>query len=191
MENKIKLEKRYAVEWSVVNIGTQEVKVKKQITYKEKQELAQEYASAVCVIDEKQELAYEMYDVKAVWVYLFCKYYTNIDVEEFELDMDVLYDSLLPYMSDLTGVCVDDYCDAKEIADEYIYRTFEFYDKQHCLGQKIKVALGGILNGEDLLKTIAESRAVNEEMISLLTKAKMQDEQDQNVVMFPWAAKKD
>ena len=77
------------------------------------------------------------------------------------------------------------------MASNYTYRTIDIYNQENSLNQKIKMSLGGILNGEDLLKTIAESRMVNEEMIDLLTKAKKQDEAEaKGIVLFPGMAKK-
>lgn len=190
MENKVKLQAKYEPKYESVEIAGQEIKVMKRIPYEEKLNYAQEFASMVCVIDEKQGLAYEAYDTEALALYMACKYYTNIDVEEYEFDMGVLHDNLIPYFETIKQVCLHDLIIADAMASTYIYRTIEIYNMQNSLSQKAKMSFAGLLNGEDLLKTIAESRVVNEEMIDLLTKAKKQDEQDQSVVVFPWAAKK-
>ena len=187
---KVKLQAKYKPEYEMVELCGQEVQVKKQITYEEKLDYAHEYAAAVCVIDEKQELAYRAYDNGPLEIYLFCKYYTNIDVEEFEFDMESLYDAIKPYWHEMKHVCLGDYYDCDGIAETYVFRTIEIYEKQHSLSQKVKMSLSGVLNGEDLIESIAESRLVNEEMIDLLSKAKKQDEQNSSIVAFPWAAKK-
>lgn len=190
MENKVKLQAKYEPKYESVEIAGQEIKVMKRIPYEEKLNYAQEFASMVCVIDEKQGLAYEAYDTEALSLYMACKYYTNIDVEEYEFDMGALHDNLIPYFETIKQVCLHDLIIADAMASTYIYRTIEIYNMQNSLSQKAKMSFAGLLSGEDLLKTIAESRVVNEEMIDLLTKAKKQDAQDQSVVVFPWAAKK-
>lgn len=192
MENKVKLEARYEPVYATVQIGDQEIQVKKQITYDEKMRYAQEYASYVCAIDESQELMHEAFDDGAIRVYLLVKYYTNIDADEFEADMETLYDAMLPYMAAVRDVCFNDSIDCECIAARYTERAVEIYNKQHSLAQKIKTMLGGLLDTDDIGKVIAESRFVNEEMIDLLQKAKDRDDQNEekNVVIFPWAGKK-
>ena len=192
MENKVKLEARYEPVCATVQIGDQEIQVKKQITYDEKMRYAQEYASYVCAIDESQELMHEAFDDGAIRVYLLVKYYTNIDVDEFEADMETLYDAMLPYMDVVRDACFNDFIDCECIASQYTERAVEIYNKQHSLGQKIKTMLGGLLDTDDIGKVIAESRFVNEEMIDLLQKARDREDQkeEKNVVIFPWAGKK-
>lgn len=192
MENRVKLEARYKPEYSTVKIGEQEIQVRKQITYDEKLRYAQEYTSAVCAIDDVQEMMYEAFDDRAIGMYLFLKYYTNIDVEEFETDTESLYDAVLPYMDIVRYPCFNDAIDCECIASKYMERAIEIYNTQHSLSQKIKTMLGGILDVNDIGKLIAESKFVNEEMIDLLQKAKDREDQkeEKNVVLFPWAGKK-
>lgn len=192
MKNKVKLEARYEPVYTPVQIGDQEIQVKKQITYDEKMRYAQEYASYVCAIDESQELMHEAFDDGAIRVYLLVKYYTNIDVDEFEADMETLYDAMLPYMAAVRDACFNDSIHCECIASQYTDRAIEIYNKQHSLGQKIKTMLGGLLDTDDIGKVIAESRFVNEEMIDLLQKARDREDQkeEKNVVIFPWAGKK-
>lgn len=191
MDNRVKLEMKYAPEYEVVNICGQEIKVLKQISYNQKLAYAQEFASNACVIDVSKGISYENYDTEALSVYMVCKYYTNIDLKDFELDMGALHDVMVHHMGVIKDVCAQDLYISDAMAFNYTLRTIEIYNMENSLNQKIKMSFGGILNGEDLLKVIAESRVVNEEMIDLLAKAKKQDEAEaQGVVLFPGMAKK-
>ena len=191
MDNKVKLEMKYAPEYEVVDIAGQEIKVLKQISYDQKLAYAQEFASNACVIDVSKGISYENYDTEALSVYMVCKYYTNIDLKDFELDMGALHDVMVHHMGVIKDVCAQDLYISDAMAFNYTLRTIEIYNMENSLNQKIKMSFGGILNGEDLLKVIAESRVVNEEMIDLLAKAKKQDEAEaQGVVLFPGMAKK-
>ena len=191
MNDKVKLQVKYEPEYKVVEFCGQEIKVLKQIPYDKKLAYAQEFASNACVIDVKQGVAYENYDTEALSVYMVCKYYTNIDLKDFELDMGALHDVVVHHMRSIKDVCAQDLFISDSMAYNHTYRTIEIYNQQNSLSQKIKMSLGGILNGEDLIQTIAESRVVNEEMIDLLMKAKKQDEQEaKSVVLFPGMAKK-
>lgn len=192
MENRVKLEARYKPEYSTVKIREQEIQVRKQITYDEKLQYAQEYTSAVCAIDDVQEMMYEAFDDGSIQSYLLLKYYTNIDVDEFESNMETLYDAVLPYMDVVRDACFDDAIECERTASKYMKRAIEIYNTQHSLSQKIKTMLGGILDVNDIGKLIAESKFVNEEMVDLLQKAKEREDQkeEKNVVLFPWAGKK-
>lgn len=192
MENRVKLGARYAPEYATVKIRDQEIQVRKQITYDEKLRYAQEYTSARCAIDDVQEMMYIAFDRRPIEMYLFLKYYTNIDVDEFEADMETLYDAVLPYFNDIQEACYSDYYDCELIAEKYMERAIEIYNAQHSLSQKVKTMLGGLLDVEDIGKLISESKFVNEEMIDLLQKAKVREDHksESNVTVFPWAAKK-
>lgn len=191
MNDKVKLQVKYESEYKVVEFCGQEIKVLKQIPYDQKLAYAQEFASNACVIDVSKGISYENYDTEALSVYMVCKYYTNIDLKDFELDMGALHDVMVHHMGVIKDVCAQDLYISDAMAFNYTLRTIEIYNMENSLNQKIKMSFGGILNGEDLLKVIAESRVVNEEMIDLLIKAKKQDEAEaQGVVLFPGMAKK-
>ena len=142
----------------------------------------------VCVIDTVQEIAYNTYEVEALELYLLMKWYTNVDVSEYEFDMGEMHDKLVEYQKTIKTICAEDYEITKRLMDRYAETTVKIYNMQHSFSQKAKMSLAGILNGEDIVKTIAESKLLNEEMIDMISKAQKHDEQ--NVVPFSWAAKK-
>lgn len=181
----------YEQQFEMIKIVGQEVKVYKEIPYTDKVSFAQEYASQVCVIDEGKGIAFETYDVEALRLYMMLKWYTNIDVSEYDFDMGKLHDLMKDYELAIINICGRDLDIAENMMRRYTYKTIEIYNQQNSLAQKIKTSFAGILTGEDLVSAIAESRTVNEELITLFSKVQKQDELNQNVVMFPWAAKKE
>lgn len=94
----------------------------------------------------------------------------------------------MPYIGEIRNRCASDLNRTEEMANRYARRTIEIYNMQNTLSQKVKMSFGAILNNEDIMSVISESRLVNEEMIDLLGKAEKQDKQ--NIIAFPWAAKK-
>ena len=181
----------YEQQFEMIKIAGQEVKVYKEIPYTDKVSFAQEYASQVCVIDEEKGIAYETYDIEALRLYMMLKWYTNIDVSEYDFDMGKLHDLMKDYELAIINICGRDLDLAENMMLRYTYKTIEIYNQQNSLAQRIKTSFAGILTGEDLVSAIAESRTVNEELITLFSKVQKQDELNQNVVMFPWAAKKE
>lgn len=188
MSNRVKIQIDFVPEFEMIMINGQDVKVYKRIPYIDKIACAEEYAAMCCVIDTKQEIAYEAFDDIALKFYLMLKWYTNIDVSEYEFDMGVLHDKLAEYKKTIEIICGNDYEITEDIMDRYVTSTINIYTEQHSFAQKAKMSLASILNGEDIVKTLAESKLMNEEMIDIISKAQKHDEQ--NVVAFPWAAKK-
>lgn len=191
MSERVKLNVQFENSYKEIEIGDQKIKVWEKIPYTDKIACAEEYSAMTTVIDIEKELAYSTQDDISIKRYVILKWYTNIAMDEYELDLPRMMDETSPYWKEIRAAISDDDIYATyELMSDYCYKTIDIYNDEHSLAQKIKMSLKGILNGEDLIETIAESRFVNEEMINLLTKAREHDEQKQNVVKFPWVAKK-
>lgn len=193
MNDKVELSFCLEQKHSEVEICGQIIDVVDRISYADKREFASEYAARICVIDQENEIAYEAQDVDLVMDYLLCKYYTNIDVEKYDEEIERLHDLVQICRDKLFEICYDDFCIAQKLADRYIEKTIDIYNTQHSLGHKAKMGFAGLLNGGDIFSQISESKMINEELINLLEKARKQDEaeKDQSVIIFPWAAKKE
>lgn len=165
----------------------QKVMVRKRIRYEEMVEFATEYAQHCCVIDTDAQVAYESNEQGKVMNYLKLKYYSNIDV-------DVQEDSM-GYASNIIGLLDKDIftgtnvIDATYIAEWFMVNTIEIYNRYNSLGAKIVKSFGAILNSDDLVKEIVESRAVSEKVLDAMQTMNEHDTFE-NVMLFKQFAKK-
>lgn len=188
MNDKVKItfDDEYYNEIETIMIDAISIDVRKRLTYDEKLQFAGEYARAAIVIDDGNEIAYQVYELNAVEYFLFLKYYTNIDTEDFEFEYGKAYEFFVRHKKVFNDICGSDFQDTLFMGMKYLQNTISFYEKTHSLEYKVKHFLGSILN-EDILKIVSESKLLNEELIDLLHKPK----RDNNVVpMFESFAKK-
>lgn len=171
---KITFDKEYFNEKETIMINGVSIEVKKRIPYGEKLKMAAEYASLTVVIDEAQEIAYEVYETDAVKSYLYLKYYTNIDLESFDVGYGEAHDFFMQNLSTFCGISENDFNEAVCFSKIYLERTIEIYRMSHSLEAKAKSSLAGLLN-EDILKVVSESKMLNDELIDLLHRPKQTD----------------
>lgn len=165
----------------------QKVMVRKRIRYEDMVEFATEYAQYCCVIDTDAQVAYESNEQSKAMNYLKLKYYSNIDVDAQEDPMS--------YASDIIGFLGDNVFkgtnvfDATALAEWFMVNTIEIYNRYHSLSTKILKSFGAILNSEDLMKEIVESRAVSEKVLDAMQTMNEHDAFE-NVMLFKQFAKK-
>lgn len=149
---------------------------------------ATEYAQHCCVIDNDAQVAYETNEPRKVRDYLALKYYTNVDVDmqddpmSYAVDlMELITHKGNPFYS-RTNLGL-----AEGLAERFKKNTIDIYNRYHSLSAKIIKAFGGILNGGDLMKQLAESRDVSEKVLDLLGNASTDES---NVMLFKQFGKK-
>ena len=171
-------------------IGGQKIMVRSRISYADMVEFATEYAQHACVIDNDAQIAYNAIEHQKIEDYLVLKYYTNVDVDD--------HDDPFDYSANLKSLIekkLGDYfyendanmSDAKQLADTFASETIDIYNKYHSLNTKVVKAFGGLLNGGDLVKEIAESRNFSEPILDMMENYK---ETSDNVMLFKQFAKK-
>lgn len=158
--------------------------VKRRIPMAKKKELAVEYCKLACVMDFDSGLANLSFDAHIIMSYLLCKYYTNINVEAYQNNMELLFD----YVDFLNDMMNEDATFAMRYAMDYVDNVVRFYNERNTLAHRVKMSISGIVDGGDISDMIAKNTDVNNALMNLLDS--VNNKQEDKVVMFPWAAKK-
>ena len=171
---KVKVEIPAALyeEWAeVAYINGQKIYMRKHISYAEMVRFANEYAQFVCVIDEESQVAYETMESKKYEDYLVLKYYSNVDVDAAENPIDYAAE-LMPLIqsqgSNYFFSADFNICQACDLAHGFAYDAIRIYEKYHSIGTRIGKAFAGLLDNGDIIKELAQSRGLSEQMIDFL-----------------------
>lgn len=188
---KIKLEPNMELydEITPVYIGAAEIKVLKRIPYEKKITFATDYASEVCILDEKASYAYRSPEFQKYEQYYIMEYYTNLDVSE--MDSDSVADLVAPFWNDIYSAIQGDYAITEALANNFVFDTINLYNYTHGLQKKILESFGSILEGGDVVKEVAQSREINEKMIDMLSNANDVSNKQTNITAFSEFAKRD
>lgn len=147
------------------------------IPYKDKEEMAEELAQATVICDP-DGVAYISYRYDLARMFLIAKYYTNIDTSEW--DNQEGREAIFDYMtcSDQTQSRHERMCNSPafkrdiEIVDELYSRMCSALMLKHehtsALSYKIGKTFESVLNDQDIVKTLAQSREVNEKLVDML-----------------------
>lgn len=171
-------------------IGGQIVKFRKKLRYEEMVDFATEYAQHACVIDTESQVAYETHETDKIKDYLTLKYFSNVDVDAADDPMVYAADimSLIRDSSDWPIRDATDAYNAIAMGEYFLTNTINIYEAYHSIGTRIGKAFSGLLDGGDLVKEIAESRGLSEELVDFLVK---KNAPENNVMLFKQFAKKD
>lgn len=166
------------------------IKVKARLSSEERIGFATEYAAHMTIIDDEAEIAYRATGENETVHYLMFKYYTNMDVSEYEDDRGAFYDMTYMYYGSIRDI-IEDVWLVQEMCDEYIGMVLDVYNREHSIGHKIMKSLAGVITGDDIMKGLSESKIVNEEMIDLIRRANEPAAQDNNIMFHNFAKKPD
>lgn len=188
---KIKLEPNMDVYNSSmpVPIGSSRIDVLERIPYEKKVAFATEYASEVCILDEKNGYAYKNPEYYKYRLYYIAEYYTNLDVSE--MDIDDVVNLLSPYQDGIWFVIKEDFAHTKSLAEDFVESTINLYNHKHGLQRKILETFGSILENGDLLQEFVQSREINEKMLDVLASAGGSADKQANITAFSEFAKRD
>lgn len=162
-------------EW--VEIGElsdgQKVMCKKHIPYADKESLAMSLASTTLYEDEKNEVCYFNYKTPLYETYLFVMAYTNllVDYEEIpEHAMEFVFDQLVytGIYEKMMEVIEDDLAYVYEIYDRLCESVKTLFDNSHSLSTRVKKSFSSILDGEDMVDTLAKTEEATASMEELL-----------------------
>ena len=162
----------------IVTVYGKEYEVK-HIGYKEVLDFAKELANEIIVCDDKNGVVYERYDADAIKTYLFVKYFTDYPITG-EEDTQWKYDLVNSFEAQDNDV---DWIIPSYVHNAYnaIYEAIEKrFTAQHSLSRSVLGVFQSILGDEDITKTIAESRTVSENLLDLMRKAKLFDENERD-----------
>lgn len=148
------------------------------IPYKEKEKMAEKLMQATVICDS-DGVAYISYRYDLVKMFLIVQYYTNIDTSDWDTEEGqmALYDYMTSY-----GDCLQNryewMCEKEEFKHDIeivegifsrMYSALAFkHEHSSTLSYKIGKAFESVLNDQDVVKTLAESREVCEKMIDMI-----------------------
>ena len=137
-------------------------------------------AAASFVINEEDKVCYESYKRLLIETFLLTKYYTNVDVSEYESEEGYkkLYDYLTfneLYDPIMEACRVDHWRHVDEIAWRLKDAATTSYEKKNSLGYKLEQTFGFLFTGEDLTDQIAAAEDVNGKMIDMFKAVRERD----------------
>ena len=147
------------------------------IPYRQKEEMAEKLVQATEICDDG--ITYKSYRYELTRMFLIVEYYTNIDTSDWDTEEGHanLFDYMTRYgdelMSRYEKMCEnEEFKHDIEIVDS-IYSDMSLalsfkYRHTSSLSYKIGKAFESVLNDQDIVKTLAQSREVSEKMIDML-----------------------
>lgn len=171
------------VKKNVVIVDDKEYAIK-EVPYADVLECAREMVGDIVVCDEDTGSVYERYDKEARFRYYYLKYFTDYPItgdEDYSWKLS-LVDRMKARME---NTCIE-YDLPIFLYDAYdlLYKAVEKkFVGRNSIGTKLLKTFGSILGDEDLAKTVAESRTVSENMLDLIQKAKLFDENHRDAEM--------
>ena len=173
------------------------------IPYSQKEEMAKKLAQStvICDADGCSYMSY-LYDLSRM--FLIAEYYTNIDTSDWNTEegRTAIFDYMTRYgdelMSRYEKMCENEaFKHDIEIVDNIYGRMYGALAFKHehtsSLSYKIGKAFESVLNDQDIVKTLAQSRDVSEKMIEMLKVFKERDNKekpDLNAAAMKMFAKK-
>ena len=143
-------------------------------------EMVREAVADILVCDEETGCTYERYDKEARLTYWFIKYATdypimgNEDIAwkyEFRDRVRFYFNSSVEYVMPVIITIAYDYL-KNAVSKRFV--------ESHSLSKSVLGVFKSILGDEDISKTIAESRTMSENLLDLMRKAKLFDENERD-----------
>lgn len=124
------------------------------------------------MFDEDLGLVYEAYTAELVLVMCMMKYYTDLDMTEYEGEEGwyTLYDILESngVLDHLYGYLAPDLEKVKAVYATLRESAAKTFQHKHSLDFLAKKSFGSLLSTEDITQTIAQASDVNNTMVALL-----------------------
>lgn len=149
------------------------------VPYQKKEEMAEKLAQATVICDP-DGCAYMSYRYEPIRMFLIAEYYTNIDTSDW--DTEEGQSTIFDYMTCRENKSLSRYdkmCEREEfkhdigIVDSIYSRMYSSLASKHehtsTLSYKIGKAFESILNDQDIVTALAQSREVSEKMIDMIS----------------------
>ena len=148
------------------------------IPYEEKEDFAMEWAGMAIQTDEDLGVCYEGYSEQAVKAYLFAKYYTDINAEEYPPAMVFDYLTKEGKLDIIMDAARGDMEIVKQMKDAMVKAVKIRFEKEHSLGQMVKKLLD-----TDPDTNNAETRELIEKLIDMRG-ALMEKQESEKILEF-------
>lgn len=148
------------------------------IPYKQKEEMAEKLALSTVICDP-DGCAYMSYRYDLARMFLIAEYYTNIDTSDWDTEEGraLIFDYMTRHYNEFLSR-YEKMCEMEEFKHDIaivdgiysrMYSSLAFkHEHTSSLSYRISKAFESILNDQDIVKTLAQSREVSEKLIDMI-----------------------
>lgn len=128
--------------------------------------------SGTLVFDEEAGIAYEAYNAELIRAFLILKYYTDLDILEYDNPEGrcAVHDALTSHglWREIMDIVDADMDDVDVIAYKLGSSARRSFEEKHSLSRMLMKTFGALLGTEDLTKTVVKAEALNGKLIDML-----------------------
>lgn len=130
------------------------------------------------VFDEEAGIAYEAYNAELIRAFLVLKYYTDLDLAEYDNPEGraTVHDALASHglWREIMDVVDLDMDDVDMIAFKLGGSARRSFEEKHSLSRMLMKTFGALLGTEDLTQTVAKAEVLNGKLIDMLAAVQKQ-----------------
>lgn len=130
------------------------------------------------VFDEEAGIAYEAYNAELIRAFLVLKYYTDLDLAEYDNPEGraTVHDALASHglWREIMDVVDLDMDDVDMIAFKLGSSARRSFEEKHSLSRMLMKTFGALLGTEDLTQTVAKAEVLNGKLIDMLAAVQKQ-----------------
>lgn len=134
--------------------------------------------SGTLVFDEEAGIAYEAYNAELIRAFLILKYYTDLDLAEYDNPEGrcAVHDALASHglWREIMEIVDLDMDDVDMIAYKLGSSARRSFEEKHSLSRMVMKTFGALLGSEDLPQTVAKAEALNGKLIDMLAAVQKQ-----------------
>lgn len=134
--------------------------------------------SGTLVFDEEAGIAYEAYNAELIRAFLILKYYTDMDLAEYDNPEGrcSVHDALASHglWREIMEIVDLDMDDVDVIAYKLGSSARRSFEEKHSLSRMLMKTFGALLGTEDLTQTVAKAEALNSKLIDMLAAVQKQ-----------------
>lgn len=130
------------------------------------------------VFDEEVGIAYEAYNAELIRAFLILKYYTDLDLAEYDNPEDraTIHDALASHglWREIMDIVDADMDDVDMITFKLGNSARRSFEEKHSLSHMVMKTFSALLGTEDLAQTIAKAETLNGKLIDMLAAVQKQ-----------------
>lgn len=130
------------------------------------------------MFDEEAGIAYEAYNAELIRAFLILKYYTDLELAEYDNPEGrcAVHDALASHglWHEIMEIVDLDMDDVDVIAYKLGSSARRGFEEKHSLSRMLMKTFGALLGAEDLTQTVAKAEALNDKLIEMLAAVQKQ-----------------
>lgn len=158
-----------------------EVVVRDHIPYEQKEVMATEMAERV-LMEHDDSCMYTSNAYDKVEKYLLLKYYTNVDVEEEDIDNVVDFMVNNEIIGDIIAFVWNDFDIVLDIFERIESSLKKTYEDDHSLTKAIRTSFGFLFTGEDITESMAKAEATSGVLMDALNALRDADKKKEETI---------